>query len=162
MKVFCKAIPIFGFILLNLNWIHAQTTETKLDQVKLMKQFLGTWKFELGTDTFLISENIPFGAGMISSGQIVTKEKCLDSIKQLYGYDKKMDKFIVAELFKSSPIVEICTAWFTSTNAGELVVTNPDTGPIKFKYEFIAPDLIVQTALIENKVVKKVIGKRVK
>jgi hypothetical protein len=39
------------FLLFSLNGLQAQTSQTKLDQVKLMKQFIGTWKCEMGKDT---------------------------------------------------------------------------------------------------------------
>lgn len=162
MKAFCKSILIALFIIISINEIQAQTIKTKLDQVELMKQFIGTWKFEFGKDTFLISENTLFGSGMLSNSQIVTKGKNLDSIIQLYGYDKKADKFIVAEQIKSSPIIEICNAWFTSKNIGEIVVTNPESAPFKFKFEFKTPDIIIQTAIRDDKVVKEIIGTRIK
>ena len=162
MKILCKTFLITGFILFSIVGIQAQTTENKLNQVELMKQFVGTWQCELGKDTFLLSENVPFGSGMISSSMIVTKVDTLDSIIQLYGYDKKNDRFIVAEQIKSSPVIEICEAWFTSKNTGEIVVTNPENAPFKFIFEFKAPNMIVQTAIRDDIVVKKITGTRIK
>jgi hypothetical protein len=43
MKTFCKAIMISVFLLLCPNGIQAQATDAKLNQVELMKQFIGTW-----------------------------------------------------------------------------------------------------------------------
>lgn len=162
MKILCKTFLITGFILLSIVGIQAQTTENKLNQVELMKQFVGTWHCELGKDTFLLSENVPFGSGMISSSMIVTKVDTLDSIIQLYGYDKNNDRFIVAEQIKSSPVIEICEAWFTSKNTGEIVVTNPENAPFKFIFEFKAPNMIVQTAIRDDIVVKKITGTLIK
>jgi hypothetical protein len=161
MKTFCQIILIGILLIVCSNGIKAQTKQTKLNQAELMKQFIGTWKCELGKDTFLISENTPFGTGMISNSQVGTKGVNLDSIIQLYGYDKKADKFIVAEQIKSSPVIEICSVWFTSYNAGEIIITNPENSPFKFKFEFRTPDSIVQTAIRDNKVVKRVTGTRV-
>ena len=127
-----------------------------------MKQFLGSWKCELGKDTFLLSKNIPFGTGMISTSQIITNGVPLDSIAQLYGYDKKAGKFILAEQIKSSPTIEICSVWFTSKNTGEIIVTNPENAPFTFKFEFKSPKLLVQKAIQNDKVVKEVIGMRIK
>jgi hypothetical protein len=152
---------VFLFFISNIG-IQAQTTQNKPDQVELIKQFIGTWKCELGKDTFLISENKLFGNGILSYSQIVTKGINLDSIIQLYGYDKKADKYIVAEQIKSSSAIEICSAWFTSNNAGEMIITNPENAPFTFKFEFKTPDLIIQTAIQNGKVVKKVMGIRVK
>ena len=132
------------------------TVNTNLDQVELMKQFIGTWKCEYGEDTFLIIENTPFGTGMVSDSQIVSKGESLDSIKQLYGYDRKTDRYVMAELIKSSSVLEICYSWFTSKSSGELLVTNTENARYKWRFEFKTPDLIVQTASLDGKVVKEV------
>ena len=136
MKIFCNTILITGFILISINGLMAQRIENKLNQVDLMKQFIGSWKCELGKDTIIIGDNIAFGAGLVCNSKIIVKGQIINSVKQLYGYDKKNDKFIVAELIESSPVIEICTTWFTSANMGELVVTNPDNAPFRFKFEF--------------------------
>jgi L-ascorbate metabolism protein UlaG (beta-lactamase superfamily) len=141
------------------NWIMPATEHpayTKLNQVELMKKFAGSWKSELGKDTLLITVNTPFGTGMVSSSQTTVKGKILDSVKQLFGYDKKIDKFIIAEQIKSSPVIEICNAWFTSETGGEIVITNPENTPLRFTFEFRTPDLIVQRAILNGKVVKEI------
>jgi hypothetical protein len=136
----------------------AQNSDARLDQVALMKQFLGSWKGELDKDTAIFGENTPFGTGMVCESRIVSRGKVLDSIKQLFGYDNKNDKFIMAELIKSSPAIEVCASWFTSKNAGEMVlyqdISNPGNATLKWKFEFKSPDSIVQTALLNNKVIK--------
>lgn len=161
MKTILRTTIIAIFVSISISDIKAQPKLDHLDQVELMKQFIGTWKCELSKDTFLISENIPFGTGMFSRSQIVTKSINLDSIIQLYGYDKEIDKFIVAEQMKSSPVIEICTAWFTSCNTGEIIIINPKNAPFKFKFEFKNPDVIVQTAIRDNKVIKEITGTRI-
>jgi predicted alpha/beta superfamily hydrolase len=134
----------------------------QLDQVALMKHFIGIWECELGKDTILISENEPFGTGMVSSSQTKVRGKIISSIKQLYGYDKVNDKFIIAELIESSPVIEICNSWFTSDTSGELVVVNPENAQMKFKFEFKTPDIIVQRALMGKTVVNEITLKRAK
>jgi hypothetical protein len=156
METILRTILIAIFVSLSISVVKAQPKPDQLDQVELMKQFLGTWKGELGKDTFLISENKSFGTGMVSIARIITKETCLDSIRHLYGYDKKNDKFILAELIKSSPVIEICNSWFTSKNTGEIVIVNPANVNVRFKYEFKNQDMIVQTALVNDKVVKEI------
>lgn len=116
----------------------------------------------MGIDTFLINENKPFDTGMISYSQIITKGNVIDSVIQLIGYDKKADKYIMAELIKSSPFIEICNVWFTSSTAGEIVISNPKNSPTRFKFEFKTPDSLVQTALLDSKIVKVVKASRIK
>jgi len=162
MKTFYKTILIVGFFIIGTFGLNAQSTQNNLNQVDLMKKFIGRWKCDLGKDTVLISDNIAFGTGLICSSQIIANGKVLNSVKQLYGYDRKIDKFIVAELIESSPVIEICNSWFTSQNTGELIITNPENSSLRFKFEFKNADLIVQTAIQNNKVVNEITLIRIK
>lgn len=162
MKTLSKIILITGLLLFHTYGIIAQTVDTELNQVELMKQFVGSWKCELGKDTVMTGENISFGTGLECNSQIIVQDKIVNSIKQLLGYDKKLDKFIVAELIESSPVIEICEAWFTSKNKGELIITNPANAALKYKFEFRTPDMIVQTALQNNEVIKEITLTRIK
>jgi len=160
MKKFYIPFLIMCFIFFNVNGIQAQTSQ--LRQVELMQQFLGTWKCEMGKDTFFIAENKPFGDGMVSNCRIVSKGQAFDSIVQIHGYDKKTDRFIVAELVKSTSVVEVINAWFNTDTSGELVVTNTGNAKFEWKFKFKNPDMLVQTALLNGEVYKEVILRRVK
>jgi len=144
-----------------MNKIYAQSSELKLDQIELMKQFLGTWRGELVNNTIIMCENKQFGNGAISKSRITTDGKVVDSVVQIYGYDNNTDKFIIAELKESSPVIELCSIWFTSENTGEIIILNPENTPFKFKFEFMSPNMIEQTAIQDNKVVNKIVLKRV-
>jgi len=145
------------FLLFSTNGMQAQTTQTKLDQVELMKQFLGTWKYELAKDTTIISEFTPFGTAIEDNYQIVTKGKILDSGNELLGYDKNNDRIIVAQLSKSSPNIEIMSWCWTSKNIFEGVrfqdITNPQNATFIMKIEFKSPDLFVMMFTQNNKVI---------
>jgi predicted naringenin-chalcone synthase len=91
-----------------------------------------------------------------------SKDNVLDSIIQVFGFDKKADKFIMAELIKSSQVIEICSTWFTSNEAGEILIINPDKATLKYKFEFKTPSNLVQTALYGDKIVKVVTGVKLK
>jgi hypothetical protein len=95
--LFLTAMTVVFLLCLTIG-VQAQTTQTKLDQVELMKQFLGTWKYELAKDTTIISEFTPFGTAIEDNYQIVTKGKILDSGNELLGYDKNSDRIITARL----------------------------------------------------------------
>ena len=162
MNTIFRSFLVAVFQLIIIAGIQAQDVQSKLNQIELMKQFIGTWKCELGRDTFLITETKPFGTGMISKSQIFTKDNVLDSIIQVFGFDKKADKFILAELIKSSQAIEICSTWFTSDKAGEILIINPDNAPLKFKFEFKSPTNLEQTATYGDKIVKVVTGVKLK
>ncbi|HEY5124231.1 MAG TPA: hypothetical protein VIK14_10895 [Ignavibacteria bacterium] len=157
MKKFCLTITTAVFLLICLNGLQAQTTQTKLNQVELLKQFLGTWKSEIAKDTTIIGDYTPFGTAVESNLQIVTNNKILDSWKRFCGYDKINDRLIIAKLMKSSPVIEISEFWFTSKNAGEGFViqdiSHPENTTIKWKIEFKSPDLYIQTVIQNNKTI---------
>ena len=142
--------------------MNEQSTQASLDQIELMKQFIGSWQCECSKDTFLIIENTPFGSGMVSNCKIATKDEILDSIIQLYGYDREADRFIMTELIKSSAVLEICYIKFISRTKGEMVVTNTENAKYKWNFEFKTPDTIVQQAILDDNIAKEVTLKRVK
>jgi hypothetical protein len=160
MKIFSLTTLIAGVLLFCTIDIHAQSRNSQLNQVELMKQFIGTWKGEVGKDTIVIGVNKPFGPGLDCTSEIITRGKILNSVRQLFGYDIKNDKFIIAELIKSSPSIELCATWFISKSEGEMVlfqdISNPENAILKWRFEFKSPDTIVQTALKNSKVHKVV------
>jgi hypothetical protein len=161
MKQLTKILLITLLIIFCMNKAFAQSTETNLNQVELMKQFSGIWKGEFGNNTFFESENKQFAGGIVSNSQVTIDGKIVDSIVQLYGYDNKLDKFIIAELKESSPSIELCSIWFTSEKTGEIVITNPENTPLKFKFEFKSSDILEQIAIQDNKIANKIILKRI-
>jgi hypothetical protein len=157
MKTFCLTTMIAVFLLICSNGIQAQTTQTKLDQVELFKQLLGTWKAEVAKDTSYVHEYTSFGNAIEGNIKIVTKGKVLYSVKQLWGYDKKNDKILGVELSNSSPEISLYSLWFTSKNICEGVViqdiTHPENTTTKMKMEFKSPDLAILTFMENDKVV---------
>jgi len=106
---------ILAFLLLCSGGIQAQTAAKKLDQVKLMKQFNGTWNSETGKDTLLTAKFVPFGTGIDGYIRIETKGVILTEGRRLFGYDPKTDTFIQAELNKDTGF-ELWACWFVSEN----------------------------------------------
>jgi hypothetical protein len=157
MKKFCLTISIALFLLFLLNGVQAQTTQTKLNQVELMKQFLGTWKGEMAKDTTMITEYLPFGSAMVGDDKVITKDKTINSMKELWGYDKKSDKIIGVELSQSSLEITSYAMWFSSKNIMEAVllqdISNPDKAILKYKIELKSPDIFTETVIQNNKVV---------
>ena len=157
MKRHILITAIAVFMLLCSDWIHAQPTQTKLNQVELMKQFIGTWKTEMGKDTTIITDITSFGTIIEENYKIEAKDKILDSGKQLWGYDKENDKLITAQVSISSPNIYIMTFWWTSRSTFEGVlfqnISKPENASLKWKIEFKSPDLWVMTTIQNNKVV---------
>jgi hypothetical protein len=131
-------------------------TSKELNQVELMKQFLGTWKAEFGKDTIAIFEQKAYGVGQEVFIKASTKGKMIFEGKQLWGYDKKLDKIINASELKGQNI-GIAVFWFISKNKYVGVyysdIPNPENALSKWEGEFKSPDIYVETMIVNNKLV---------
>jgi hypothetical protein len=165
MKAICLTAMIV-LLLLCTNVALTQTTETKLNQVELMKQMLGTWKCETAKDTTLITEYIAFGNAMEGIDNTIVKGRIINSLKELWGYDKKNDKEVGVSLDKSSLEITSYAGWFTSNNLFEAVllqdISIPDKAILKIKVEFKSPDRFINTITQNNQIVSTMIFNRVK
>lgn len=46
--------------------------------------------------------------------------------------------------------------WLSSKTKGEIVIINPENVPNKFNFEFKSPDILLQNALQDDKVVNQI------
>jgi hypothetical protein len=165
MKTFYLTLTVIALLLLSTNTAQAQTTQPKLNQVELMKQFIGTWEGAAGKDTTVIAEQKPYGTGQECYWKSVTKGKIAWEGKQLYGYDKKIDKFIYVNLTKGEDI-EIEAMWFISNNKCIDIpysdIANLDKATVKGEIEFKSPDAWSETNFKNGKPVMIYNYKRVK
>jgi hypothetical protein len=85
--------------------------------------------------------------------------------KELYGYDRKVDKYIASELIKGEDMV-INAYWYTSKNnyTGILSsdISNPENASFKVQGEFKSPDMILETITINGKHIRTNTWTRVK
>ena len=154
-----KKIYLFAMIATHLmfytNRTEAQTTQPKLNQVELMKQFLGTWQTEMGKDTTQIDEYTAFGNTVVANIRNITKGKVIRCVKEFWGYDEKSDKIVFAEVSDSSPNINLYAFWFTSKNNCEGVpyqdISNPEKSALKYKMEIKSPDVWTMKMLQNNK-----------
>jgi hypothetical protein len=101
--------------------------------------------------------NEKFSNGVFSKSEIVKENKVFDSIVQIYGYDKKADKIIIAELKESTTLIELCSLEFHSQNEGEIIITNPENAPFNFEFTFKNENQLVQKAIHNGKVVNEIV-----
>lgn len=132
-------------------------TSKELNQVELAKWFIGNWKDEAGKDTTAFYDIKPYGTGLEGYFKDVTKGKIILEGKQLWGYDKRVDKVIMLWLNKGMDM-EIWAVWFTSKNKFEWIlysdISNPEKASFKFEGEIKSPDMYVLTTIVNNKPVK--------
>jgi hypothetical protein len=165
MKMNFLSMAIIVFLIICSNRIQAQTTETKLNQVELMKKFIGSWKVDLAKDTVLFWDAKPFGTGLECYYKTVSKDKILMEAKQLFGYEKKTDKYVAANLVKGMDI-EIWALWFTSNNKYVITyysdISNPDKSSFKMDGEFKSPNVYTETYIMNGKPIMTYTYTRVK
>jgi hypothetical protein len=92
MKTLCLITMSTVFLLFCSNRVQAQTAQTKLNQVELMKQWLGTWQTTVNKDTTEIWEGKPYGKALIITVYRVINGKKTDSYVANCGYDDRDDK----------------------------------------------------------------------
>jgi hypothetical protein len=156
---------IIMFLLICITEIQPQTTQTKLNQVELMKQFIGSWKCDIAKDTTRFWDVKSFGTGLECYLKVVTKGKVIIEAKRLWGYDPGTDKYIGLELNKGMDM-RIYAQWFTSYNKGEAIlysdISNPEMASLRGEAEFKSPDMYIITTIVNNKPVKTDTYTRVK
>ena len=145
------------FLLLCSYGTQAQTNDAKLDQIDLMKQFLGSWKYDVTKDTICYWDIKSFGTGVEGYFKYVTKGKIVTEGKELWGYDKTTDKFILSEMIKGVDIALYVT-WFSSKNKCVMFpysgISNSERATSKWEVEFTSPDVLVETTFENNIPVK--------
>jgi hypothetical protein len=154
-KIYTLSVIILSFALCT-NRLYGQTAQSGLNQVELMKQFIGTWKNATNKDTVYTAEIKPFGNGglefalkSVANGKVWLEEK------QLWGYDKKNDKVICAGIMKGSPNIMLQSAWFTEKNKFKQVplefASNPDKAGFIVLFDLKSPDLVIREEFVNNK-----------
>jgi hypothetical protein len=132
---------------IQLNVKNAETSK-ELNQVELIKQFLGSWKWEVSKDTTSIFDFKPYGTGIEANFKYITKGKIIMEGKQLWGYDNRVDKYILSFITKGMD-AEAYAVWFTTKNKYEWIpygdISNPEGASIKFEGQFKSPDLFLET-----------------
>jgi hypothetical protein len=124
-----------------------------LNQIELIKQFVGSWKFDIAKDTIGFADVKSYGTGLESTYKVVTKGKVVNEGKLLWGYDKNLDKSLQADISKGNDI-RIYSYRFISNNKYEIIpydFSNPAKTSWKCEGEFKSPDIFVETTIENNK-----------
>jgi hypothetical protein len=155
MKTFCLTTMIAVFPLLCTNGIQAQTTQTTLNQMELMKQFKGKWECEIVKDaTFINLVVSPFGTTMECNYAVITNGDTVLQEKWIWGYDKNNDKIIEAVITNTNADITLNTMSFKSRNTLEKVsyknISDFTQSSWIVKFEFTTPDLIKETYTNKN------------
>jgi len=132
-------------------------TSKELNQAELHKQFVGYWKGEVAKDTTCFWDVKSYGTGFDCYFKYVAKGKTVMDGKQLWGYDKNLDKYTMSEMIKGMDN-SVYVSWFTSKNKCSMLpfmnISNPGSASIKWEVEFKSPDTFLQTMIVNNQPVK--------
>jgi hypothetical protein len=157
MKKLCLATSIAVLLLFSSSVIQAQTTQAKLNQVELMKQFIGTWKCDVAEDTTCFWVTKSYGTGLENKYNYVKNGKIVSEDRQLWGYDKTIDKFYATTLPKGMDIY-IDVYWFITKNKCKLYtlydLENPEKAPVRWEIEFKSPDMFIESYISNNETFK--------
>ena len=82
-----SAFCISGFIALGFSMsLHAQSSQQDLDQVELMKQFIGEWKHDSGNDTVSYISYSPYGKGYLFKAKWQANGETYNEAQGIIGY----------------------------------------------------------------------------
>lgn len=93
MKKNLLLFSIVFILLVYTNGIQAQTTETKLNQVELMKQFVGRWQHDISKDTIAIWECQQYGNAFVSNMYRIINGKESFLLSENWVFSPKENKF---------------------------------------------------------------------
>ena len=151
------AITLITFMLLCSYENQAQSPQPKLNQVELMKQMVGSWKCNIAKDTTAFWDAKSYGTGLECNYKSLAKWEIITEGKELYGYDRNINKCIDAVLFKGHDIA-IYTFWFISKSKYIMFpyseMSNTGKATFKVEGEFKSPDMIVETITVNNKQIR--------
>jgi hypothetical protein len=154
MKVSYLTILISLFLSFIKIESQAQTTQTKLNQVELIKQFLGSWKCDVSEDTTAYWITKSYGTGFENKYNYVTNGKIVEEGIQLWGYDKTIDKFYATTLPKGKDVY-IDVYYFITTNKCRMYtlydIGNPEKAPVRWEIEFKSSDIFEEAYISNNK-----------
>jgi hypothetical protein len=165
MKAFSITSQVAVLFLICSYSILAQTAETKLNQIDLMKKMAGSWRCNTNKDTTAFWDAVSYDTGLLVYNKYLTKGNLFVNGKELYGYDKSIDKFIDAGVYKRKGI-GVYLLWFISDNKYVVIpyrdISNPEQASFRMEGEFTTPDVIVETEIVKNKQVRTDTWTRVK
>lgn len=125
-----------------------------LNQVELLKKFVGNWEIPSGKDTseFVTIKSLQGGNGLSVYAKWVTKGKMLFEGTGFWGYDAAINKIDISILLSTGDVVHDNAEFLSPTKLEYININNAKAyqGISKSTLEFISPDEIKLTVLVNN------------
>ena len=96
ISIFTGIMLVFG---LSLN-LYAQSAEEELDQVKLAKQWIGTWETSIGVDSVIRFVCTPFGAGLYLHMEWKANGTAYYAAHSVLGFDSNGETIIMTHVWQ--------------------------------------------------------------
>ena len=168
MKKYYTLVIAAVLFVLFANGLQAQATKSALNQADLLKQFAGTWENKSIKDTVYTAEFKPYGnnGGLEFNLKAAAAGKVWLEMRQFWGYDKKLDRVVMAGLMKDSPNIMLSSAVFKASNRFEQVplefASEPDKAGFLVVFEIKSPDQVIREEFLNNKPLGTEVYNRVK
>jgi hypothetical protein len=119
----------------------AQSDEEELDQVMLMKQFIGTWEAEVAEDTLVILKFVPYGDALMFTQENKRNGETSSSGRMILGFSQDKKTIIAAGIGKDG-LMEIDYGKFVSVKKylAERYLDNLKHPVIIHEFEFKSPE----------------------
>jgi len=129
---------------------------SKLDQVSLMKQFVGQWKGEMAKDTVEIMDIQAFGKGFVVSYKYLAKGTTYHEGRQLWGFDSNYETFVCYSLSPQGQF-KMYVGKFTSRSKifweGKSIA-NPEKILSRYDWEFKSSNVVTIATTTEGGIPK--------
>ena len=86
--------------------LSAQSPEKNLDQVELVKQFLGTWVAEVGEDSVMHMKGVQLGEGLYFQGEWKTAGETYYAAHAVVGFTKDKETIVLSAIWSNGITVQ--------------------------------------------------------
>jgi hypothetical protein len=137
MKKLFFTSMITVFMLLCTNGLQAQSMQTTLNQVELMKQFVGSWQRDVGKDTTDLWEVQQFEKAFVTTVYRVINGKKSFTVAENFGFSSKEGKFKALLLFPTGGYQTWIASFISENKWSGDYVRNLNPEAILGKFEVI-------------------------
>jgi hypothetical protein len=138
---------MFVFLLISSGVIHAQTSKSNLDQVKLMPQRLGIWESSADKDTIWVRDHQEYGKAYTANVYYIVKGTKSPYYISNSSFDPKDGKFKGFTLYANGNFSTFIGLWTTEKKYSIDIVQNfkPETVLSKSQYVYDSPTSMTET-----------------
>ena len=97
LKIILSLVLFFSFSLC----ASSQSSQKNLDQVKLAKQFLGSWITEIGKDSIIYMEAVPSGKGLYCRLEWKSNGKTYATASIILGFTEHYESVVMYDIWQA-------------------------------------------------------------